>query len=207
MTDAHIAAIISAGAGIVGVLLGNSFVAIKEWLQDIKKDGRDTSYLAILVAAHLDRFISGCWYVALDDGTSEGRPAGRDGEYHHVTVAPPEFSPLDIQVEWKVLPKELMYEILQIPERREHIQNRLSGVWDYDDPPDYREYFWARRRDYAELGLHVSAIARRLRRHAGMPVEAISSADWDREKSLRDVIDEVDAERAAHEMRLSRVHI
>lgn len=139
MTDAHIAAIISAVAGITGVILGNSFVAIKEWLKDHKKDERDSAYLAILVVSHLDRFASGCWYVALDDGTSEGRPAG--GEYHQVTVSAPEFLPLEIRVEWKVLPKDLMYDILQIPDKREHIENRLTGIWKFDDPPEYTDFF------------------------------------------------------------------
>jgi hypothetical protein len=78
MTDTHIAAIISAGAGIAGVLLGNSFVAIKEWSKDRKKDARDSAHLAILVVSHLDRFTSGYWHVALDNDTSEGRPAGRE---------------------------------------------------------------------------------------------------------------------------------
>lgn len=175
MNDAHIAAIIGAGAGITGVILGNSFVAIKEWWKDRKKDQRDSAYLAILVVSHLDRFASRCWHVALDDGMSEGRPAG--GEYHHVTVSAPEFLPLEIRVEWKVLPKDLMYDILQIPDKREHIENRLSGVWEFDDPPEYTDFFWTRQRDYAELGLHVSAVAKKLRIYADMPVEASPPGD------------------------------
>lgn len=76
MNDTHIAAIIGAGAGIFGTLLGNSFVAIKEWLANRKKEKRDSSYLAILVVSHLDRFANSCMHVALDDGTEYGRPAG-----------------------------------------------------------------------------------------------------------------------------------
>lgn len=201
MTDSHLAAIISAAAGITGVLVGNSFVAIKEWLKDSKNDERDSAYLAILVVSHLDRFVGGCWNVALDDGTSEGRPAGGDGVYHQVTVSAPEFLPLDIKVEWKVLPKSLMYDILQIPDRREHIQNRLSGVWEFDEPPEYTEFFWSRQRDYAELGLQVSAIAKKLRKHAGMPIEVALPGDWNREVALQEIIDKLDEEKAAHEKR------
>lgn len=62
-----------------------------------------------------------------------------------------------------------MYDILQIPDKHEHIENQLGGVWEFDDPPEYRDFFLKRRRDYAELGLHVSGIAKRLRKHAGMP--------------------------------------
>jgi hypothetical protein len=61
--------------------------------------------------SHLDRFANACLGVAHDDGTTYGAPAGKNGQ-HEVTVAAPEFKPLDIEVEWKVLPKDLMYDIL-----------------------------------------------------------------------------------------------
>lgn len=203
MTDAHIAAIISAGAGIAGVILGNSFVAIKEWVVNRRHDERDSAYLAILVVSHLDRFANGCLHVALDDGTREGRPAGNNGEYHQTTVKPPEFLPLDIKVEWKVLPKDLMYDILQIPDKREHIENRIDGIWEFDDPPDYGEFFWARQRDYAELGLQVSAVARKLRKYAEMPIEESPPGEWNRDFALQEVIDKVDSKRAAYEKRVA----
>lgn len=193
MNDAHIAAIISAASAIGGVILGNSFVAIKESLKDRKKDKRESSYLAILVVSHLDRFANGCWYVAKDDGEIEGRPAGGNGEYWMPTVKAPEFLPLEIEVEWRVLPKGLMYDILQIPDKREHIENRLSSIWDYDDGPDYSEYFFARQRHYAELGLQVSAVAKRLRVHAGMPIEGALTGGGNREAALQKVLDQIDA--------------
>jgi hypothetical protein len=205
MNDVHIAAIIGAGAGIFGTLLGNSFVAIKEWLANRKKEKRDSSYLAILVISHLDRFANGCLRVALDDGTEYGRPAG-NGEYHKVTVSAPEFLPLDIKVEWKVLPKDLMYDILQIPDKREHIENRITGIWEFDDPPDYSDFFWARQRDYAELGLHVSAVAKRLRKHAGMPIEVISPGEWSREIAMQEIIDKIDERSAVYERRVADAH-
>jgi hypothetical protein len=34
-----------------------------------------------------------------------------------------------------------MYEILQIPDKREHIQNRLAGIEGFDDPPHNTEFF------------------------------------------------------------------
>lgn len=195
MNDSHIVAVISAGAGITGVLLGNVLVALKEWWKDVKRDERDSAYLAILVVSHLDRFASGCCSVAMDDGTSEGRPAGRDGS-HQTTVTAPEFLPLEIKVEWKVLPKDLMYEILQIPDRRERLESQLSGIAEFDGPPDYTEFFWARRHDYAELGLHVSAVAKRLREHAGMPMELPAEGEWNREAAMQEVIDRIDVLRA-----------
>lgn len=198
----HISSIITAGAGITGVLLGNFFVAIKEWAVTRKKDARDSAYLAILVVSHLDRFANGCLHVALDDGTDQGQPAGGDGEFHEPTVSAPEFSPLDIKVEWKVLPKDLMYEILQIPDKRDGIENRLAGILEFDyDPPDFPDYFWARRRDYAELGLHASDLAKKLRKHAGMPITRARLGEWNRDTAMQEVMDLIDAKRAEKDKR------
>lgn len=206
MNDAHIAAIIGAFAGILGTLLGNSFVAIKEWLVKRKTEERDSSYLVILVVSHLDRFANGCMHVAHDDGTEYGRPAG-DGNYHRVTVSAPEFLPLDIKVEWKVLPKDLMYDILQIPDKREHIENRIAGIWEFDDPPDYSEFFWARQRDYAQLGLHVSAVAKKLRKHADMPIEESPLGEWNRDFAMQEIIDKLEEKRAKYEKRVADARV
>jgi hypothetical protein len=203
MNDAHIASIISAIAGIAGVILGNSFAAIKEWVVKRKRDERDGAYLAILVVSHLDNFANGCLHVALDDGTCEGRPAGNNGEYYQTTVKPPEFLPLDIKVKWKVLPRDLMYDILHIPDKREHTESRIAGIREFDDPPDYGEFFWARQRDYAELGLHVSAVAKKLRKHVKFPIEESPPGEWTREVALQEIIDKVDSERAAYEKRVA----
>ncbi|AJW45477.1 Transmembrane protein [Ralstonia mannitolilytica] len=204
MDAGNTSAIISAVAGISGVLLGNSFVAIKEWLTSRSKRQKDTAYLTILVVSHLDRFANGCLHVALDDGTEYGRPAGRYEEEHVATVKPPVFQPLDIDVEWKVLPQELMYPILRLPDQQEQIQNRLAGIAEFDDDyPDHTEFFWARRRDYADLGLQTSDLARRLRKHAGMPVEEPKPGEWCRDEELRDVIKKIDDARTAYELRLA----
>lgn len=201
MNEANVSAIISATAGISGVILGNSFVAIKEWLKDSKKEEKESAYLAILVVSHLERFANGCLAVAQDDGTSEGLPAGNDNETYHTTVAAPSFEPLDIKVEWKVLPKELMYEIFQISDDKENVDNRISGTEHYSDPPEYFEYFWMRRREYAELGLKVSAIANKLRKHAEMPIKATPPDEWDRDELLKDVVTKISLATSAHEKR------
>ena len=205
MTDANVSAIISAVSGLAGVGIGALLTYLRERRAEEIRDERDASYLAILVVSYLDRFANGCWHVAFDDGTSEGRPAGDDGASYRATVKPPEFRPLDIDVEWRVLPKKLMYDILQIPDKQEHLQNGLVNP-DLDDPPDYGEFFWRRRRDYAELGLYVSAVARSLRKHADMPLGETPSGEWDRDVSLQEVINSVDKERADWEQRISEVH-
>jgi hypothetical protein len=200
MDSANVSAIISAASGLTGVGVGAFLSYLRDRRVEKIKDARDSSYLAILVVSHLDRFANGCMHVSFDDGTSEGRPAGEDG-YHRTTVSPPKFAPLEIEVEWKVLPRDVMYEILQIPDKQERIENEIAGASEFDEPPDYCEYFWARRRAYAELGLHVSTVANRLRNFAGMPIEERHSGDWDRDVAMREVIEKVDSDRSAYEKR------
>jgi len=206
MDTGNVSAIISAAAGISGVLLGNSFVAIKEILTNRSKARKDTAYLAIIVVSHLERFADGCSHVAYDDGTAYGAPAGKDGSCE-ATTKPPEFQPLDLDVDWRVLPRDLMYAILRLPSEREKIQSKLEGFSYDDDHPYYTEYFWVRRREYACLGLHASALERCLRKHAGMPIDVPKPGDWCRDKALRNVVTEIDEKRQASAQRLAEHHV
>lgn len=189
-------ALISAASGLGGVWLGGWLTGSRERRREAERMDKEASYLAVLAVAHLDRFADGCLDVARDDGTSEGEPAGRGG-VHASTVTPPTFDPLALKVDWKVLPNDLMYSVLNIPYEQEQLHNRIAGVAEHDDPPEYTTTFWTRRKGYAELGLKVSAIAQRLRVQAGLPVQASESEDWTRENLLRAELKEVvDAETA-----------
>lgn len=204
MDSGSVSAIISATAGIGGVLLGNSFVAIKEWFVTRSKRKTETAYLAIIVVSHLDRFASDCLGVAMDDGTEYGRPASGNGQEYAPTTKPPVFRPLEIEVEWKVLPPDLMYLILRMPDLVDQIQSRLARILEFDDDfPDHAEYFWTRRRDFADLGLQVSVLARRLRAHAQMPICEPKQGEWCRDEEFRNVIATIDGERRAYEARVS----
>ncbi len=205
MDTGNASAIISAAAGISGVLLGNGFSALKEWLIHRSKRQKDTAYLAIIVVSHLDRFANGCSNVAYDDGTECGRPAG--GEEYAATIKPPEFQPLDIEVEWKALPQDLMYAILRLPDQQEQIRIKLAGIAEYDDDyPEHTEYFWVRRSAYADLGLQASNLALRLRKHTGMPVEEPKPGEWCRDQGLREVIEKIGEAVAANDRRMAEAH-
>lgn len=201
MEPAHVSAIISAIAGITGVLLGNGLVAFKERRANHSREIQETTYLGAIVVSHLDRFASGCWEVAMDDGTEQGRPAGVGGEY--VTVAkPPEFRPLDINVSWKLLPKDLMYSILRLPDEQDQLNGNLAGINEFNpDPPDHIEFFQARQRGYAVLGLHASDLAEKLRLYAGFPAPVLDPGEWSRDKSMKEVIEDIDAKRTAYQLR------
>jgi len=194
--------IISALSGLGGVYLGGHLTWKREASRESDRIKKESSYLAILVVAHLDRFVNGCVQVSLDDGTSEGRPAGQDGIYYEATITAPTFDPLGLHVDWKVLPADLMYGILNLPYRAEQLANHVAGVWEFDEAPEYAETFWARQYGYAVLGLEVSELVRRLRQHADLPVAASAKGDWNRDDLLREQRDKIAKERADYEARI-----
>lgn len=195
--------IISAASGLFGVWMGGQLTWIREASKEKERIKKESSYLAILVVAHLDRLVNDCVRVALDDGTVEGRPAGTDGIYYVPTVELPTFSPLGLNVDWKVLPAELMYGILNIPYKIEQLANYIAGVWEFDDPPEHTEMFWARQHGFAVLGLEVSELVRRLRQHACLPMEVPLEGDWNRDGLLREQRDKITRAREDYEARLA----
>lgn len=193
--------LISAASGLGGVWLGGRLTYKREASRENERNKKEASYLAILVTAHLDRFVNGCLQVSFDDGTSDGQPAGNDGVYHMATVAVPSFDPLALSVDWKVLPASLMYSILNLPYQIEVLNNKIAGVSEFDNPPDFAETFCARQYGFAVLGLEVSELTRQLSLHAGLPIHTLVEGEWNRDDFLKRKIDEIDNERATYEAR------
>ncbi|MYM84317.1 hypothetical protein GTP44_20480 [Duganella sp. FT50W] len=167
---------------------------------------KESGYLAILVVAHLDRLANKCMHVSLDDGTCEGRPAAQDGETYEPTIETPTFDPLGLGLDWKVLPARLMYGILNLPYRIEQLDNHIAGSWEFDDPPKFTEFFWARRYGYAELGLAISDLAKQLRKHAGLPIEEPAEGEWNRDACMQEQMDKITEARKARDDRYNAKH-
>lgn len=193
---------ISSASALGGVLIGAGLTQWRESKRENDRRVRESNYLSILLLAHLDRFADGCLSVAYDDGTSEGQPAGGNG-FHATTVALPQFDPLSLDVDWKVLPRDLMHKILYLPHRVEQLSSTISNKYEYDDAPEYACFFWARRHGFAVLGLEASDIARRLRNHSGVLEMPPIEEDQNRDESLRSIRDTITAERDAHNARLA----
>lgn len=177
-------ALISAGAGLGGVYLGAWSTTRRDEARAAAQVKQERHYLAALVGAHLDRYAAGCLDVAYDDGTSEGRPAGDDGQYHQATVPTPAFEPLALTVEWKCLPAELMYTILALPSQAEEVKRLLADPG-MDDPPDFPAWFYTRQIEHARLGLAAASLARRLRNEVDMPAPPLPDGALPVEEHLR----------------------
>ena len=198
MDAEHVSAIISAFAVIGGVAAGPGLVWFKEWLSKREKIDKDQTYLAIIVASHLNRFATGCLDVSYDDGTVEGRPSGKTG-HHESTTESPVFRPLELDVDWKLLPKDLLYSVLRIPDQIDQLEREISGIWQFEyDPPDHVAYFQARRRGYAALGLQASEAAKKLLSQSRLQTDEPDEDEWSRDKTLKSVIADIDAKRSAY---------
>jgi len=185
MDSGNFSAIIGAAAGISGVLVGDFFVLIKEWLAQRQKRRRDAAYAGIILISHLDRFATECLEVACDDGTIQGHPAGEGGQCEIVKEVP-RFKPPELDIDWRLLPKDLMYAIIRILEQQEKLHGKLRAINEYDyDPPDHPEYFWHRQHRYSSLGLKVVKIVKRLAEFRGLPHEQSASCVWNRDEELK----------------------
>lgn len=113
-----------------------------------------------------------CAEVVGDDGLCEGIP-DEDG-YHSIQVQAPKFHPMSLNVEWKSLPVNLMYEILDFPYKAEIADQAINSAFEYEaGPPDYWEGFEERQFQYATLGLAASQLTTKLRNHVDLPARSV----------------------------------
>lgn len=166
----------SAIFGLVGVVLGALLTVVREWWFQSRKTRKDAEYLSIQVSCELERYMSKCAEVVSDDGLCEGQP-GKDG-CHSIQVQAPKFDPISLNVEWKSLPVNLMYEILDFPYKAEIANQAISAAFEYDaGPPDYLEGFEERHLQYATLGLAASQLATKLRVFVDLPARSVGDSN------------------------------
>jgi hypothetical protein len=94
-----------------------------------------------------------------------------------------------------------MYGILNLPYRMEQLDNQIAGSLEFDLPPEFADFFWTRRYGYAELGLEVSALATKLRKHAGLPIAEVREGEWNRDQCMLEQMKKITEARAAYEAR------
>lgn len=182
----------SAIFGLVGVALGALLTVAKEWWFQSRKTKKDAEYLAIQVSCELERYLARCAEVAGDDGLRDGQTD--ENGYHSIQVEAPIFDPKSFGVEWRSLPGNLMYEVLDFPYQGEVARRHVAAAFEYDaSPPDYSEGFEERQLQYAVLGIAASQLATKLRKHARLPVRSIG--EWDPVRYMEDQKTVIEARR------------
>ena len=181
----------SAIFGLVGVVIGGLLTVAKEWWFQNRKSRKDAEYLSIQVSCELERYAAHCADVVGDDG--EARPD--DNGYCTAQVQPPKFDPRSFSVEWKSLPANLMYEVLDFPYKAELASQSVSAAFEFAaTPPDFCEGFEERQFQYATLGIAASQLATKLRSHVGL--RARSVADWNPVRYMEEQRSAIELQRA-----------
>ena len=203
LDTAALTSVISAASGLAGVALGGAITYWRETRHEKTRASADLSYLSLLVAAHLDQLVDACIEVAHDDGTDEyGAPSTAQG-VHHPTTSAPNFAPLELDVNWKIVPRALMQEILDLPAKLQRVRRQVSADWDDNDVPDFTISFWARQTAYAGLGLAVLDLAKRLRAAARLPIHDYVGMAHDPQQILKARLDTIAQEKAAREVKIA----
>jgi len=177
---------------LIGVILGVLLNAIKEWWFQKGKNKKDLEYLAIRISCILDTFVNGCADVVADDGLCYGQP-DQDG-CRSIQSKTPNFDPLSVEVEWKALPANIMYEVLNFPNQIESANHKISGAFEYAaSPPDYEEGFEERQFQYAALGLKAHSLATKLRGIGHLPPQATPAPEeWNPVRFMEEEIDKIE---------------
>ncbi len=178
----------SAIIGLFGVVIGGVIVLAKEWWFEYRKNNKDKEYLSIIISSKLDKFIHRCYDVVSDNGMFQG---GYDSDRcSSPQVALPKFEPELENVNWKSLPVDLMYKILDFPNEVERANHKINGVVEYGSySPDYKEAFEERQYQYALLCVKAFEIASTLRKEANI-TERIYA--WDIIGRMHDEILEIE---------------
>ncbi|MEZ9619934.1 MULTISPECIES: hypothetical protein [Vibrio] len=156
---------------VLGGLVGFSLTLVKESLAARKSKAAETHYLAIIVTSSLERFIIGCREVVTDEGYEDQQGLMRSNSLI------PTFEPLELEVDWKILPQDLLYSLLSLPQLINEANVYISATSEYvATPPDYEEYFEARKTKYASLGMLAIQMSEQLRLLGNLPKRRIE--EW-----------------------------
>lgn len=182
--------------GFVGVLIGVAATIGKDVVSYWMGRRNAGRYAAVRIVCVLDQYVEKCVEVVGDDGTSEGRPAGRTDsgeEYYAVQVSCPEPPSFAEDIEWTSISPDLMYRVLALPNLALGTERFIAAAAEHDFPPDFDEVFRARWEGYADLGLEALSIATALRRKFDLPKPsiAIGNPDWDSARFLREKKEEM----------------
>ncbi len=152
----------SAIFGLIGVAFGAYLSAFKERWAELRREDKETEYLTVQISSELELFAARCAGVVKDDGKVD-----EDG-LRKPQLPDPKFDPMQLEgVDWKVLPVDSMYEILDIPFKLEIANQHIASAFGISSAPEFKEGFEERQRQYADLGSTAWRLAVGLRRQAG----------------------------------------
>ena len=170
----------SAIFGLIGVVVGSLLSTANDWWFENRSRQKNLEYLSIRIVSIFDHFINSCLDVCRDDGL-----LNNDG-YRVPQVDTPKLDLSTLDVEWKSVPTNYLYEILNFPSLIDDANSYIISIVDHvAGPPDYKEAFEARIEKFSNLGLQALDISEKLRKIANLPDSIESEDDWSKRELLK----------------------
>ena len=186
--------------GLVCVILGAILTRSGDWVVHFFKQRSNGRYAAVRIITLLDGYAQKCASVVSDDGTCEGRPAGRTEEgleYYAIQVKTPEAPAFPDDIDWLSIDFNLMYRILSLPNTARETDRDISAEAEYSSDPENNEVIVARQEGYAHLGLEVVNLIKELRKEFGLPAK-FRRGGRDLEKFFQDELSEFQKNRESN---------
>jgi hypothetical protein len=193
--------IISAAAGLIGVILGALLNVTWMVWSDWRARGRNARYLAIRAVCILDKYIEDCAEVVTDDGLCEGMRNKEGCLEAQVSSPPPPAFPEDL--DWKSVEHALMYRLLSLPSEAEAADRKIRNASRFSYPPDYDEFFEERQDQYAKLGLAAFALTQEIRKKYSIQPQELG--EWNPTEYLTEAKERIEKERQNRGQRLAEL--
>lgn len=171
MSDSYIGLI----GAIVGAFITGGFTWFTDWLKNRTKNKKELEVLALKLTYKLELYAAQCLECYQDDGRVEHED--NDGNWYGSSfkgyeVDFPEFTLGNLEdIEWKLLPLELMHEVFILPSMVSNARQRLmKEIADYfhHDNDDYPTTM--RAKDLIDVAINFYRVSYELRRISGLPI-------------------------------------
>ena len=171
MSDSYIGLI----GAVVGAIITGGFTFFTDWLKNRNKNKKDLEVLALKVTYKLELYAAQCLDCYKDDG--EEACEDQNGVCHGFLFKGydndfPEFTLGNLdEIDWKLLPINLMHEIFILPvlvnNARVRVVKELEEYLTHDNS-DYPTTL--RAKQLIDIGLKFCAISYELRKVSGLPL-------------------------------------
>lgn len=192
-TSSAVSAYVPAIFGLVGVVAGGLVTTVGQWWLASRQESKNKYYLAVMVIGRLDSYVMACADVVGDDGLSRG--PSQYGEVLSPLVTLPTFTLTDLNVDWRSIPADMLYELQEIASYESIAKQIVNSAWEISTPPDNDELFEERQYQFALLGLKAHEAAQKLRCLAKLPNRM--SMSWNPIERMKQRKEQIESRRAA----------
>ncbi|HDJ1440217.1 TPA: hypothetical protein PPN70_002642 [Serratia rubidaea] len=160
---------------VVGAIITGGFAWFTDWRKNRSKNKKDLEVLSLKLTYKLERYVALCLECSEDDGheyyhEDEGRCSG--SLFRGYNIEFPEFNLGKFEdIDWKLLPVNLMHEIFTLPTKVNNARQRFAKEWNEFDEHLNDDYpTTIRAKELTDLAIYFYNVSSSLRTLAGLPL-------------------------------------